>query len=229
MESGEGRIRITLPSLRSTYVLPIIIPPFKKMHPKVEIQLLEVHADALEDILVTGKADFAIINTAVKNPHVVSKLISRDQILLALPRSHPLAGSGKKVRGNPYPVVDLRDFANEEFIMQYPDQRTRQVADTLFLEAKIEPRTMLQIKSIETALKLVSLGCGACFAAETYLRHMAPPEQIAFFSLNNPVATTHLSLSYLENSYMPKHFLDFIAIVESLLKKKLTRSPAPLP
>ena len=218
VDSGVGRIRVTLPSLRSAFVLPVIIPPFRKLYPGVEIHILEAHAGALEENLVAGKADFALINTPVKSPHVVSKLISRDQILLAVPADHPLAGAGKKMKGNPYPVVDIRMFAEDEFIMQYPDQRTRQVADTMFREAGIAPRIMLEIKSIETSLKLVSLGCGVCFAAEAYLEDKALRERMRFFSLNNPIAMTHLSLCYLENSYMPAHFLDFIRIVGLLSK-----------
>lgn len=213
VDGDAGRIRIALPSLRSAFVLPVIIPPFRKRHPDVEIQLLEAHAGSLEETLIVGKVDFALINTPIRNPHVVSHPVSRDQILLVTPVDHLLAGAGTMIKGSPYPVVDIEMFSEDEFILQYPNQRTRQVADTMFQEARITPKIMLEIDSIETSLKLVSLGCGVCFAAEMYLQEKGLQKRVRRFSLNSPIATTHLSLCHLENCYMPRHFQDFIQIV----------------
>lgn len=215
VNSVEGRIRLTLPSLRSPYVLPAIIPPFKERYPNVKLEILEMHADALIENLLSGKVDFAIINTDVPHPNVTSEVIGREPILLAIPADHPLAGIGAKREGDVYPCVDIRLFLDCEFILQHPDQRTRQVADVIFREARIEPKIAMQIRSIDTAIRLVSLGCGICFAAETFLPRQSNPLPLKIFSLNTPAAVTQLSIAYLKNAYLPRYFLDFIEIVKN--------------
>lgn len=217
VQEDAGSLRLALPVLRSAYILPAILPAYISKCPKVSVRLFEVHADFLEDLLISGKADFAILNTAAKNPNLVTHVISHDQILLVVPADHPMANAGTYQEDNLYPVIDIRKFKNDEFILQYPDQRTRQVADLILQEAGIEPRIMLTTRNIEAALKMVSLGCGICFAAETHLRHIVLPKQPVCFSLGNPLARVDLALAYLENSYRPKHFQDFIDLVEENL------------
>ncbi len=215
--SNRGRLRLALPTLRSSYVLPFIVPHYRRLYPHVDIVVKEVHSQGLEKLLVEGEVDFAILNLATKHPDIVSTLIRHDEVLLALPRRHPLAAQGKTVAGRPYPQIDIRLFKEEEFILQHEDQRTRQAADRVFSEAGIKPPVLLVTRSIEAALKLVCMGTGVCFVAETYAHQIALPQPLSLFSIGSPHTLLDLSLAYMKNSHQPTYFRDFIEIVRKNL------------
>lgn len=45
------RLHIALPKLRSPFLLPKIIPQFRLLYPNVDIELHEMHAKYLEEML----------------------------------------------------------------------------------------------------------------------------------------------------------------------------------
>lgn len=218
-KSGKGQIRFTLPTLRSTYILPNLIPPYKKLHPNVEIKVQEVHSRNLEKVLLSGDVDFAIMNTDTKNPDIVCDFVCHDEVLLVMPHDHPLAGSGVRRPGQKYPQIDLSLLKNEMFILQLPDQRTRNTADSVLKKAGIAPSVLLELRSIEAALGLVSNGVGVCFAPETYIRKAHFTGDPVCFSLNQPEAVYNLSIAYLKRSYFPKYFEDFIRIAKEAVMR----------
>ena len=205
----RGRIRLALPALRSSYILPYILPGFYKLYPNVEVTLNELPSSRLEKVLLDGEVDYAFFNISVKHPDIVSTVVRYDRILLAVPHSHKMFGQGEQNTGDNYPNVDIAQFSGDTFIMQNWDQRTRQAADAIFGEARITPKILLVTRSIETSLKLVSNGLGLCFVPETYAKQIILPHPISFFSFSSPHATITLSLGHKRNTYQPGYFICF--------------------
>lgn len=186
-------------------------------YPNVKFILREAHSGLLEKLLLSGEVDFAILNAPIKSRETTSVLIRNDEVLLAVPPFHPFAGYGEHQEGKCLPTIDIALFKQDKFIFQYPDQRTRQVADHILEQAKIEPNILLETRSIETALKMVSKGMGLCFVPETYVKGARLEVSPVYFSLNSPNSILELSLAYLKNIYLPKYFQDFIKVVKEKL------------
>ena len=214
---GKGQIRFTLPTLRSAYILPHLIATYQKDHPNVDLMVREVHSQNLERVLLSGDVDFAIMNTDVKNPDIVCDFVCHDEVLLVLPDRHPLANRGVPVSKKKYPTIDLSLLKDERFILQPPDQRTRKTADDILKKAGIVPSILLETRSIEAALGLVSNGVGVCFAPETYVQKAHDSGNLLCFSLNQPETVYNLSIAYLRRSYFPQYFEDFIRIAKEAM------------
>lgn len=208
-----GRIRFALPDLRSSYLLPRILPAFKRMYPKVEIQLFERHSQYLEQMLLENTVDLAVLNGTVKSTGVCTELLEKNELVLVVPNDHPMAGTGVRVRDKRYPQVDIAQFREDSFILQPPDQRTRQIADSIFADVDITPSVMLITRSIDTAIQIVAEGCGVCFAAEAYARRNHCPHAPVLLSLDHPFAHVDLSLAYTQGVYMPPYFMAFVDII----------------
>ncbi len=208
--AGHGQIRLALPTLRSAYILPSLVPAYRRLYPNVKLV-------TLEKMLLSGEADFAILNSPAKNSDTTSLFIRRDEILLAVPPDHPQIAGSQRRPDSPFDTIDIRLFREDGFILQYPDQRTRQTADHILQDVGLVPHVVIQTRSIESALKMVSQGVGICFAPETYIRQLdlCPPPRC--FSLGSPHSVYDLSLAYRKNTYLPVYFQDFIQVVKQSL------------
>ena len=210
----QGRLRLALPVLRSPNILPRIRPPFSRQYPNVDIIITELHSGFLENMLLDGDVDFAILNDIPKDPRIVAEHIRDDEVMLIVSPSHPLAGAGVDRPGSRHKQIDLSLFKEENFIMQPNDQRTRRAADRIMKDAGITPRVLCTTRSIEASVRMVLQDMGVCFAAETHIKYMMLPFKPICFSLGNPAAILQLSLCYLRGNYQPQYFSDFIETVK---------------
>ena len=221
-KEGRGQIRFVLPTLRSEYILPHLIATYHRQHPNVELIVREVHSRFLERVLLNGEVDFAVMNAPIKSPDISSQLILHDEVLLAIPADHPCALMGQLSKDGRFPRIDISLFAHDEFVLQNPDQRTRQTANSLFKSAGFSPRILAETHSIEAALGIVGNGAGICFAPETYIYQSRFFRQLRFFSLGDPSAVYDISIAYLKKSYHPKYYENFISAVrEAILQDRI--------
>ena len=214
----RGRLRLALPMFRSSYIIPYILPEFYRLYPNVEVMLSEVSSRVLEKLLIEGEVDFAFMNTEVKQPDIVSTVVRKDKILLAVAGSHRLFEFGAHDHSGGYPSIDIAEFKDERFILQSSEQRTRQVADRIFEAAKITPKILLETRSIEATLKLVCEGLGVCLVSETYARNTLLTKPLAFYFIDSPLAVTDILLAHMRNIYQPGYFSDFVRISKERLR-----------
>ena len=211
----KGRLAIAYPIIRSSYMVPATLPAFHRQYPGVEVVLYEEPSTVLEELLITGKADIAIFNHPIKNPHLDYEILSREEIALAVPKSHPLAQKGRWRTGCRFPWIDLKRFEQDSFIIHLPDQRTGQIARQLFEEYKMSPPIALQTRSIEGAVRLVGSGFGLCFVSESHLKYIYTQNQPVYFSIGKPSTVIELVVAYRKGSYLPQYAQDYIQIVRS--------------
>ena len=164
-------------------------------------------------MLLNGDADLAFFNLPVKSPDIDYQIISHEEVVLVLGNDHPLKNKGIKKEGCKYPWLDLDLLENESFILQPPDQRTRQTVDQLFKSYHIHPKICLQTSNIPAAAELASQGYGACFVTETHLKHIPFKKKPALFSVGTPNTTVDFVAAFRKGSYLSYHAQKYIKIV----------------
>lgn len=222
LQKGDsGRIRIALPHLWSSYLLPTIINSLKKEFSNLEIIIDEVtSSEKLEDMLLHHEVDLAIMREHSHNPKLSSTFLRHDEILLVLPHDHPLYQEAIVVPKKKYPVIDVALLKDLEFILQRPSQLIRQRVDDIFASANIEPHIEMLLRSIEASMKLVS-GNRACFASETHVSNLDITPSPHYVSLNTPLSHMALCMFYLNTADRTKnlkqitHFLQIVMSQES--------------
>lgn len=106
---GEvGRITLGFVPSASNEMLPEILRSFRGRFPGVELFLREMHPDQVVRSLHAGQTDVGFLYLPLEDPALNVACVSREPLVLALPRSHPLADRE---------VVELRQVAEEPFIM----------------------------------------------------------------------------------------------------------------
>lgn len=133
---------------------------------------------------------------------------------MAVNKSHPLANEGKYIEGCKFPWIDINRFKDDNFVINYSEQKSGEIAEKLFYKLTIKPKVLLKTRSVECAIRLASYGFGVTFASETHLNHINLEENPIYFSIGNPKITVKLFAVYRKDSYLPQYVQDYINIVK---------------
>ena len=111
---NDGELNVAFPLMRSSCMIPRILPAFRRIHPNIRLNFLEETYAIQERLLTDSRIDFAIFSDGSLNPKLEYETLGHEEILLAVSPDHPLA---RKVRStvckdSSYPQVDLSELAN---------------------------------------------------------------------------------------------------------------------
>jgi DNA-binding transcriptional LysR family regulator len=213
-----GRINIGITTHLGTYVLPLVIPEFKKLCPFIDIYIIEKNSTELEKSLLSGEVDFAIMHQPKKlNCSQISYFpLVEDPFLLAMSPNHPLTKYGQINPDYEYPKIDFKLVCNEPFIMLNKEQRIRHVSDKIFENSKIEPIITLTVKNFETARRLSAQGVGLTFIPLQYSKISASEFPPAYFFIDDKYeANWTMCIATMKNVFLSKADTLFLQIIKS--------------
>ncbi|MCE9686780.1 LysR family transcriptional regulator [Shewanella sp. AS16] len=105
---SSGEVRIAVPGMLGSFYLPSRLMAFRHQHPELKLSLFEGGTrDALR-MLQQEEVDIAIITAQDLNSELDSRLLLREQMVVALGQEHPLAGLER---------IRLDDFLEHELVM----------------------------------------------------------------------------------------------------------------
>lgn len=213
---NAGELNVAFPLMRSSCMIPWILPAFQQMHPGIRLNFLEETYAVQERLLSDSGIDFAIFSDGNLNPKLEYETLGREEILLAVSRSHPMAEGypDSEHMAKPYPIVDWDKLRNEKFILHFPEQNTGAITERLLKKHKIQPEVPFYTRNTQAALLLVQQSLGICFAPETYIRSMTFHTPPVCFSLGDEEAFTSTILAYRKGAYLTGYALDFIQIAK---------------
>lgn len=215
VSSDRGELRIGLTQLRGITLLPAVLPVFRDAYPNVRITIAENDADKLDSQLLAGALDIALYNQPVRIADLHHVLICPEEIVLFAHKEHALCHSAIRKEECRYPWVDIRDCARENFILNYPTQRTYQIAMQIFRQAGFEPRVVLQLQSLMTTLAICAAGVGLCIASEHFSQYTLSGVEVAAYSIGEPRTTMNLVASYRKDARLTKYARKFIEVCRS--------------
>ncbi len=169
--SGLSMGKVSLGCMPTTgaHLLPPILTAFRKAYPKIQVHLKEESSPNLALALEQGEVELAIMDEAGLRPGLDHQTILTEELLLALPAKHRLAGKGS---------LHLKQTADESFILMKTGHGFRQITLDLYRKAGLEPKVVFESGGIETVQALVAAGLGislvpqmvAKFSAVSYAR-----------------------------------------------------------
>jgi DNA-binding transcriptional LysR family regulator len=150
----EGRLAIGCVGSATYSLLPRLVRALGETLPGVEVSVRgEMLAPAQLAALAAGEIDLALLRPPVQQDGVVTEVVRRDRLLVALPADHPLIG------GDDLRVEDLRD---EDFVAHAGHGRSvmSSVVTAVCAEAGFIPRVRHEVMETSTLVTLVAAGLG---------------------------------------------------------------------
>lgn len=210
--SHRGILKLSIPILRGSYLIPEILPLFHEKFPNVKIILDEGSSVEIEKLVKSGSSDLVIFNKPFRKLSLQYEIIHREELLLVMHKDHPLAKKAIKIDGLAYPWMDISLCKDEAFIVQFPNQHTGEVERHIFHEANIKPKIILETRNLEASVKLASLGYGLTFISESHIKHISFSNRPLFFSIGNPTTVMDVIAAYPDKASLSKHARELIEI-----------------
>lgn len=147
----RGRVALgALPTV-APYYLPGRLKAFAASHPGVEVVVHEDTTEQLARAVLAKEIDVALVSLPVERAGLVAEEFFDEDLLVALPTAHPLAGKRRLV---------LDDLANEAFILMKEGHCLAGQALQFCRLNGFAPRVSFRSAQIETVLAFVAAGWG---------------------------------------------------------------------
>jgi LysR family cyn operon transcriptional activator len=145
----SGKLTIgAFPTFLNT-VVPATLAAFNKEHPRVIIEVRDLRAGPIEDLLVRGDLDMGIAFHPAMHAEVEVEPLFDEQMVLVVSQSHALSR-----RRN----LTLRQLAGVPLALLPRTFATRLLIDSSFRQAGTEPNVSVETESVESLLGVCRYG-----------------------------------------------------------------------
>lgn len=187
-----GTLKIAATYTVMGYFLPSHIERLRRLHPGIEIKLYELSRESIEEGLVTGRYDIAIMLTSnIWNPDVTTEKLLSSQRRLWVPARHPLLFSSS---------VGLKDVAEYTYIMLTIDEASH-TSMKYWSQTPYLPSVSLRTTSIEAVRSLVANGQGITILSDMVHRPWSlEGRRIETVTLTDAVPSMDIGLVWRRNT-----------------------------
>jgi len=154
---ASGVLRLAASYTVIGYFLPHHLQRLEHWHPEVTIEVHEQERTAIEQGLLDGRFDMAVVLIAnLTHPAIVSETLFNSERRLWLPSHHPLCE---------HPAVSLAEVAKEPYILLTVDE-AEQSAIRYWTQAQQKPNVRVRTSSVEAVRSMVANGSGVAILSD---------------------------------------------------------------
>ncbi|MFJ9824822.1 LysR family transcriptional regulator [Streptomyces sp. NPDC101160] len=194
--SGSGAVTVAAETLMTVTGL---LAGFRGARPGVDVRLRQCSADAMAHLLRSREADYCFASRPLAGPGLESVELLREEVLLAVPAGHPLAGREG---------VSMAVLAGEPFIAPGPGHWQRELTDRLFAGAGLRPLIVCEGNEPGAIVELVGAGLGVALLP-AMARDAGGRATLGWARLASPESHRVLWLVRHREAYLPSAARDF--------------------
>jgi len=211
-----GSLNIGVTSLMVGYYLPFLLGRFRRVFPRIEVQITEDRRDYLEHLLVSGELDVALIVVSqLQNYRALDReVILRSGWRVWCPLNHRLTDSEQ---------VDISALTQESLILLQADE----LGDATTGLWKTDPRVLIRTSSVEAVRSLVATGSGVSVLPDMLYRPWSlEGDRIEARPLAQPLPDMEVGLAWRKGAVLPESLSNFLTAVRPTLSGNLSASGA---
>lgn len=183
--------------------LPTALSRFRERCPDVELALRELVSAKQAQALRDRRIHVGLARPAIQEEGIVSEVVCREPLMVALPEAHPLAASDH---------VPIEALAEEPFIL-FPRHPQPSYADSVLAvcaRAGFRPSVVQETAEIHTAIGLVAAGLGVTIVPASV--QSAHRQGVAYRLFAEPMPLTELTAAYRQEEMAPvlRAFLEVV-------------------
>ena len=157
-----GRVRVGVTYTVSGYFLPQPLIRFYANYPGVELELFEAPRTVLEQAIVDGALDVAVmlVSNLDDRENIASEILKRSPRRLWLAPGHPLTSNER---------VALSDIEPHPYLMLTVDE-AKVTSMRYWTSVNLEPKVIFRTASVEAVRSMVAAGIGVTILSEMVYR-----------------------------------------------------------
>lgn len=212
----KGRIVFGMPMERAGYMLPSIIPEFKKQYPGIELQVREAKSDELLQAILRDDISFYVIPRGQGELPVGLKaeLIYREHLVLVADPAmicpdmllesdgHEQKAAPESGVQNSLPRVNLSQMKDIPFIMLKKGHAIRRKTDTVLRQYGIDPEIMIELSSCISAVQLAASGLGVAIVPQRAVEVLGGMDRFHCYDFSVTPEYWNVNAVYKETMYL---------------------------
>ena len=175
-----GRVVLGISSFRGQQTLPKILLRFSELYPEVRVQVEEQNSKKLEDLLLDGKVDVAVIALPAEKLKNEAHFLKKEEIYLVTAKGHPLLAEAHEIPDRPGRWVSLAAAAKHPFILSYHDTILGSISRELFQKHRLKTTIRFDTITAAMAVSMAEAGLGIAF---TYASSVNPNAQVELYRI----------------------------------------------
>ena len=219
-----GTVTLGLFPTLGPYLLPHVVPTLRTRFPQLELLLVEEKSDVLLERLQQGGLDAALLALPIGDDQLETEVLFEEPFVLAVPESHPLAGS---------PPISLDDLAGERLLLLADGHCLRDQALDVCHLAGASEKAGFQATSLETLRQMVAAGVGVTLLPSLAVKPpVAQSDSIALVPFRDPPPSRRIAMAWRRSSALDGFLRELAGVIRALpadlLQPSVPADPAPL-
>lgn len=209
-----GSLNIGVTSLMVGYYLPFLLDRFRRVFPRIQVQITEDRRDYLEHLLVNGELDVALIvlPQLQNNRALETETILQSGWRVWCPVNHRFADQEK---------VDVAELARETLVLLQVDE-LGDASTALWAEGGEDPNVLIRSASVEGVRSLVATGAGCSVLPDMLYRPWSlEGDRIEARPLARALPHLDVGLAWRKGSVLPESLSNFLTVVRPTLHGNL--------
>ncbi|MDO5389740.1 MAG: LysR family transcriptional regulator [Eubacteriales bacterium] len=211
-----GRVVFGISSFRGIRMLPKILKSFYEKYPKVKVDVVEEHSMRLEELLIEGKLDLAVVAMPTVKLKDGIEFLKDDEVLLVANKDHPVMQYVHPIEGTSNYWVDIEDAAKFEFIMSDYNTILGSLSRKLFREKGIKYHAENNNITAAMLVPMAREGLGLAF---TYQSCAEAYENVRYLRIGRRGVFLELGLAYPPNEYHAKAAEELEKVIREIYRK----------
>jgi DNA-binding transcriptional LysR family regulator len=208
---GRGRLSLGANETTCLYVLPDVLAAFKKTYPQVQVEIQRAITRVITRNVIEGSLDFGIVTLPVTSPRLETITSHRDKLVLIVSPQHRLASRK---------VVQMAELEGEPFILHKVGTTTRERLVKQFSDAGVVVRVTMELASIETIKRFVSIGMGISIVPRLCIARELDDGSLLALGIRNSGFRRRLGLIYNKQRHLSQAARAFLSLVTEVQKPK---------
>ena len=206
--SVAGNLRVGLTFTVAGYFFPQHHARFVRSYPAVTIEMREAPRPAIEEDLLAGRLDIAVLLTSnLENQHALAhETLIRSRRRLWLPVDHPMLRMSE---------IRLEHVAQEPYVMLTVDEADR-TADRYWRRTPYRPRIIFRTSSVEAVRSMVANRTGVTILSDMVYRPWSlEGQRVETRTLDDPVPSMDVGMAWrrdTDQSPAVQAFRDFLGL-----------------
>ncbi|MCI8455255.1 MAG: LysR family transcriptional regulator [Lachnospiraceae bacterium] len=228
-QKERPRLTIATTLSRGNLLLPLVLPPFRRLFPDVRVELIQSTSTFVEQLLLDKKADVLICSTPAPKDSIISEFLCMENLSLFFTETCIREACPKDWQERISLLdshFDLKLVENLPFIKMLDSLPLSKSFKNICQTYQAFPQVYLEVRAIETQVSLCLAGLGAMICPDMFVtmpkESDSPTHKLYKFPVHTGTPIPSISISYLNQQPVAPYILTFSKLVRESLKDRMS-------
>jgi DNA-binding transcriptional LysR family regulator len=209
----KGKLAISANEFTALYLLPILAE-YRRLHPMIRITVHRELGSRIPDDVLQHNSELGVLTYDPQEQHLCSTVVYEDELIFAVPPSHPLAGARQ---------VSIRQLGAESFVAHIVPSPYREKVIQAFKRHKTPLHMDIELPTLQAIKRFVAMGNGVAFLPEISVENELARGELVRISVRELRLHRKLRLIYRKSANLSHAARAFLKVAESIAREQKGR------